>query len=120
MIRIAAIAILVVLATPAHATQLLSATIITAAAGVTTTPVQMKDGAPQSILLHANFNYGSGGTSADFWVQISVDGGGTWCDVAEFHHLLASLRRVYNLSSLTPVTTVYTCTDGTLANDTAK
>jgi hypothetical protein len=31
-----------------------------------------------------------------------------------------SVRKLYNLSSLTPVTTVYTATDGTLAANTAK
>jgi hypothetical protein len=53
-------------------------------------------------------------------LQTSLDGGLTWIDVAEAGFTTASARKVYNLSALTPVTTVYTPTDGTLAANTAK
>ena len=74
----------------------------------------------RSIAIQANFTYGSGGTTAKFWVQTSLDGGATWIDICNFAHATASLRRAYNLSALTPLTTVYAATDGTLADDTAK
>jgi hypothetical protein len=53
-------------------------------------------------------------------VQTSLDGGGTWVDVANFHFTTASARFVFNLSSATPVTTEYVPTDGSLAANTAK
>lgn len=74
----------------------------------------------KSLALQCNFTYGSGGTSAKVWVQTSFDNGNTWVDIANFAHTTTSLNRVYNLSALTPLTTVYTVTDGTLADNTAK
>ena len=50
---------------------LLKATITTAVSNVTTTPVQLMDGAPYNLEIQSNFIYGSGGTSADAWVQRS-------------------------------------------------
>jgi hypothetical protein len=69
---------------------------------------------PLSATIQANFTYGSGGTSADAYVQTSLDGGATWCDVANFHFTTSSARKVYNLSALTPVTSIATPTDGSL------
>ncbi len=74
----------------------------------------------KSIAIQCNFAYTSGGTTAKFYVQTSLDGGTTWIDIACFAHTTASLRRVYNLSSLTAVTSVYTATDGTLTDNTSK
>lgn len=99
--------------------QLMSETITTAQTASTKTAVTgLARG--KSVALHCNFTYGSGGTSAKVYVQTSFDGGTTWVDIANFAHTTASLRRLYNLSGLTPVTTVYTATDGALADDTAK
>jgi hypothetical protein len=81
--------------------------------------VQFREGIPRNVLLQANFTYGSGGTSVDAWVQTSVDGGTTWCDVANFHFTTSSARRLFNLSSVTPVTSIATPTDGALAANTA-
>lgn len=86
-------------------------------------PVQIfQDGSdiPRTVSLEASFTYGSGGTTADYWVQTSLDGGNTWIDVANFHFALASAKFVYNLSSLTAVGTEYTPTDGTLTANTSK
>jgi hypothetical protein len=74
----------------------------------------------KSIALYCNFVYGSGGTSNDVYVQTSFDESLTWVDVANFHHTTSSLARCYNLTSVTPVTTVYTVTDGSLTNNTSK
>lgn len=98
---------------------LMSETVTTAQTASTKTAV-IGLARAKSVAIHCNFTYGSGGTSAKVWVQTSFDGGTTWVDVANFAHLTTSLRRVYNLSALTPVTTVYTATDGTLADDTCK
>lgn len=75
---------------------------------------------PRLCALQARFAYGSGGTSATYWVQTSLDGGTTWIDVACFAFLLAAATKAANLSAATPVTTVYAPTDGTLGNDTVK
>ena len=75
---------------------------------------------PEAVLIQGNFIYGSGGTTADAWVQTSADGGNTWCDVAQFHFTTSSARSMFNLSALTPGTTAFTPTDGTLAANTSK
>lgn len=69
--------------------------------------------------IQANFTAGSGGTSGNCYVQTSFDGGSTWCDIMNFAFATTSLRRLVNLSSLTPVTTFNTPTDGTLASSSA-
>lgn len=93
----------------------------TAVAAQTTPTLQFASGyAPTNALIQGTFTYGSGGTSADAWVQTSADGGATWTDVANFHFTTSSARFAYNLSSLTPVTSEYTPTDGTLSANTAK
>ncbi|MDE2467773.1 MAG: hypothetical protein KGL35_03285 [Bradyrhizobium sp.] len=89
---------------------------VTAAVGAT---LQLRDGAPHALLIQANFTYGSGGTSATAYVQTSVDGGLTWCDIANFAFTTASGRKLFNLSCLTPVTTQATPTDGALTANTA-
>ena len=101
-------------------TLLIAKTITTAVTAVTTVPVQAGGTSPQTLIIQGNFTYGSGGTTADAWVQTSLDGGTTWVDIANFHWTTSSLRSIYNLSSETPVTTQYTATDGTLTANTAK
>ena len=53
-------------------------------------------------------------------MQTSFNGGQTWVDVAEFHLTTASEEYLYNLSSLTPVTTEYSATNGSLSSNTCK
>jgi hypothetical protein len=106
---------------PAFATQLLSVTITTAVGTTTTTPLQIRRmSLPTTLLLNCKFTYGSGGTTADAYVQTSLDGGVTWLDIAQFHLTTSSQNFVYNLSSATPVTTEYTGTDGSLGANTSK
>jgi len=101
-------------------TTLFSMTLDGAQAATVTGAFELADDNPESLLLQANFTYGSGGTTADAWVQTSLDSGATWIDIANFHFTTASLRYLFNLSALTPVTTEYAATDGTLAANTAK
>ena len=101
-------------------TILLNAPITTALTASVTTPEQFRDGDPESAIIQGTLTYGSGGTTADVWVQTSVDEGTSWTDVANFHFTTASARFLYNLSALTPVTTEYVPTDGTLGANTAK
>lgn len=103
-------------------TILLNATITTAQTAAVTTPLQLRpvQGCmAQNMLLWGDFTYGSGGTSADAWVQTSVDGD-DWVDVANFHFTTSTAKFLFNISALTPVTTEYTPTDGTLAANTCK
>jgi hypothetical protein len=81
--------------------------------------LQLNDAA-RSLCAEAQFTYGSGGTTVDAYLQTSFDNGNTWVDIAQFHFTTASASAIFNLSSLTPVTTQYTPTNGTLAANTAK
>ena len=79
--------------------------------------------APTSVVgiaLQGSLLYGSGGTSIDAWVQTTMDQGASWIDVAQFNWTTASAKKLFNLSGLTPITTIYTPTDATLAANTCK
>jgi len=104
----------------AHATTLLGLTITGAMATTTSPLLQTKDWAPENLTVQCNFTYGSGGTSADAYVQTPTDCGTTWVDIAQCHFTLSSVRQLYNLSALTPVTTAYTPTDGALTANATK
>lgn len=99
---------------------LLNLQITTAVTAAVSPALAAIESPPSGVLLEAIFSYGSGGTSADAWVQTSVDGGATWIDVANFHFTTSSASALFNLSAATPITTQYTPTDGTLAANTAK
>lgn len=110
----------VAFASKAFATTIAALVITTAQTAQTTTPVQFPGGATTGgMIIQCNFAYGSGGTSATVWVQSSIDAGVTWVDMANCSFTTSSARFLYNLSSLTPVTTEYTATDGTLASNTS-
>ena len=61
---------------------------------------------------------GSGGTTMQWWLQTSIDGGTTWCDVASFSH--AAAGRVAGTVTAAPQAGVVpaAATDGTLASAT--
>ncbi len=73
-----------------------------------------------SVAVNFKFTYGSGGTTADAYLQTSFDGGTSWVDVANFHVTTGSDSKVINLSSLTPVTTPFAPQDGAISNNTCK
>ena len=74
-----------------------------------------------ALAIQCNFTYvASAATSAKAYVQTSFDGGTTWTAIACCAHNTASANRVVNLSGATPVTTMYTLTDATLADSTVK
>jgi len=102
------------------AVDLMAATTITTAVSASTTTPLTALAAMETVTLEAIFTYGSGGTSTDAWVQTSLDQGATWIDICNVHYTTSSAKTVYNLSSLTPVTTAYTPTDGTLSANTSK
>lgn len=112
-----AIVALLLLCASAQATTLLSTSVTTAVTAAVTTPLQLRATAP-NIVLQGTFTWGSGGTTADAWVQTSVDGGTTWIDVANFHFDTTSARFLFNLTTGS-VASEYTATDGTLTANTA-
>ena len=95
---------------------LLSKTITTAVSIVATSQTSFTQ-RPVSLTLQANFTYGSGGTSADAYVQTSLDGGSTWMDVAEFGFTTSSARKAFNLTNAA-VTSVATPGDAALTANT--
>lgn len=121
LLRFGLAAVFSLCATAASATALLNIGITTAVTTQVSPVVELpRSGKPTNVELEAEFAYGSGGTTVDAWVQTSLDGQNTWVDVAEFHFTTSATKGVYNLSSLTPVTTQYAPTTGTLSANTAK
>ncbi len=93
---------------------------ITAAlTGETQTAVDGLDGIAGATL-RAQLAYGSGGTTVKAWVQVSLDGGENYQDVACFAFTTASAVKEFNLSGLTPVTSAYTPTQAAMSDDTCK
>lgn len=103
----------------AFATNLLNRTFTTAVGATATTALDFPAGVPRSLTIQAKFTYGSGGTTVDAYVQTTLDGGGSWIDIANFSFTTATAKKVINLSSLTPVTSQATPADGALAANTA-
>jgi hypothetical protein len=70
------------------------------------------------LVLDASFVYGSGGTSLIARAQTSFNNGVTWMDISSFSFTTATKHRIANLRASTPVTTLATPTDNSLAGDT--
>jgi len=69
---------------------LLTAMITTAVTAALSPVLQSRDGSvPRDVVIQGNFTWGSGGTTADAWVQTSVDGGAT-CLQLPLHHVLGT------------------------------
>jgi hypothetical protein len=104
-------------------TCLLNVTLTTAVNPAAVTPVlqfQSQAGqAPTRLTCQFSFVYGSGGTTADAYLQTSLDGGSTWVDVANFHVLTTSLTSIANFSAAT-VVALFSPTDGSIAANTVK
>jgi hypothetical protein len=120
-----ATAIIAVWSYPASAVEMLLLPITAASGPSVSQTFQIRPGPggqwlPATATFQATFTYGSGGTSTDAYVQTSIDGGGTWVDVAQFHFLVASARFIWTLeSSLIATPVQVTPTDGTMTSNTA-
>lgn len=99
-----------------YVTLLASTTITAAVTGVTTTPLTKYDGA-HYIIFESIFTYGSGGTTAKFWLQTSLDGS-TWIDIANHAFTTASAKKVSAVSIYTALTAGTTPGDAALADNT--
>lgn len=75
---------------------------------------------PTALVCEAVFVRGGGGTDATFYLQTSLDGGTTAIDIGCFYFQTTTASKIFTLSALTPVTTIYTPTDGSLTNNTVK
>lgn len=64
------------------------------AAGTGAWPAYNNLGAAEHLAVQARFTYGSGGTSAKFYLQSSLDGENTWFDVICFAFTTASARKI--------------------------
>lgn len=96
---------------------LLSETVTTAVTGSATT-ARVVPVSASVVALQINFTYGSGGTSAKYYVQTSLDGGTTWVDIACFALTTSTARRVSVVHLATAVTANTTPSDGALTDNT--
>jgi hypothetical protein len=106
-------AMLLGLITPASSFELISLQ-ITTASGPLVSPIYQTRSGPSgtNAVIQCIFTYGSGGTTADAYVQTSIDGGNSWIDVAHCSYATASLKGIYNVVSNTPHATAVVPTDG--------
>lgn len=98
---------------------LATTTITTAVTGVTTTPITDLLGM-QVLAAQATFTYGSGGTTAKFYLQTSLDFGASWFDIACWAFATTTAAPIMSVRSLTAVAANYAPTDATLTDNTIK
>ena len=82
-------------------------------------PITGLDGM-SAVSLEVRFVYGSGGTTADVFVQSSIDQGSNWFDVAHAAFTTANGIKLFNVSGLVSTTAAVVPADGTLAADTTQ
>lgn len=106
---------------PAHAVEMLLLPITTAVNPALSSTFQIRSGPGLSgtdMTIQANLTGASGGTSVDVYIQTSLDGGGTWTDVANFNFTTTPLRKVSSTSMASAVVAAATATDGSIASNT--
>jgi hypothetical protein len=96
--------------------------ITTAVTGVVTPEIPIGTATSEKVVTYvavrSTFTYGSGGTTAKFWVQTSLDNGTTWHDIMCFAHTTASQTRVSAVTTYVALTAASITTDGALADNT--
>ncbi len=70
----------------------------------------------KSLVVEANFTYGSGGTTVKVWIQTSLDGESTWIDVINFAFTTASGRKISTVD-IGAAATAIVPTDAALADN---
>ncbi len=95
---------------------LYSAAITAAETGLTTSPLTVPGLSALTIL--ATFTYGSGGTSAKYYVQTSLDKGTSWIDIASFAFTTSSATKVSAVFGAVALTAATTPSDGSLTDNT--
>lgn len=94
-----------------------STVITTAIAGVVVGPAIVLAGI-KYLACQAVFTYGSGGTTAKFWVQTTLDGGVTWIDIMSFAFTTATLSKVSAVVTSTALAAGVTPGSAALADNT--
>ncbi len=100
-------------------TLLPTTTLTVAAANVATTPITDLLGM-QVVAVQATFTYGSGGTTATFYLQTSLDFEASWVDIACWAFAVTTATAIMSVRALTAVAANYTPTSGTLTDNTIK
>ena len=95
---------------------LLPQTTITTAVTAVTTVAFPTDGL-RDLMVEANFDYGSGGTNLNIWVQTRVKGG-TWRDIMNFNFTTADAVKWSKCSIGTALAAARTASDAALSSDT--
>lgn len=90
------------------------------AAGTGVWPAYNNLGAAEHLATQARFTYGSGGTSAKFYLQSSLDGEGTWFDVICYAFTNTSRRVIAAASLGVEEANPEAIEDGTLLDNTAR
>lgn len=98
---------------------LATTTITVAAANVATTPITDLLGM-HVLAVQATFTYGSGGTTAKFYLQTTLNFGASWVDIACWAFATTTAAPIMSVRSLTAVAANYTATSGTLTDNTIK
>lgn len=99
-----------------YQTLVATTTLTTAVTGVTTTPITRFDGA-WYLVWESIFTYGSGGTTAKFWLQTTLDGS-TWIDISNHAFTTATASKVSALQTSVALTAGTTPGDAALADNT--
>jgi hypothetical protein len=94
-----------------------STTITAAVAGVTTGSVGMSLVGANVLTVEAIFTYGSGGTTAKFWVQTKI-AGGNWTDIMSFAFTTASADKFSTVCNYIALAGGTARTDAALADNT--
>jgi hypothetical protein len=109
-------------AAPAHAVTLLSTVVTTPVTAQVTTPQQIGSGTSSiTMAVQCQLTVGTGGSTADAWLQTSLDGQATWQDVVNCHFTTAARLVVALASSNVPAApnAPVAASDGTLAANTS-
>jgi hypothetical protein len=91
------------------------------AAGTYTTPgyyVGRLPAGAKYVAAQANFVRSAGGTTADVFIQTSLDDEATWCDVANFSFTTSTIRKVSAVKTSTALAANTTPTDGAITANT--
>lgn len=90
---------------------------ISVAIGATATTPVTKISGMNYLVVEAIFLYGAGGTTANAYVQTSIDGV-TWCDIMNFSFTTAAASKVSAVTTnIAPTTQAQAPTDGALGAD---
>lgn len=95
----------------------LPALTISTAIAATTTPTVLRLSGMTYLVVQAKFLYGAGGTTANAYIQTTIDGT-NWIDIMNFSFTTAAATKISSVVSTTALTAVTAPTDGSLTANT--